>query len=227
MKNWFPFSDYEFYSYLFSGLMLLGGLDLYATDGTFFLTGNFSFVGSVVVVSTAYILGQVISIPSSILLEHWITRKVLRPPAMILLSDKQSKLEKFIEKFLIGRHYSPLPQKTIEKVLKQAEIDTGHNHQYLENNPREALAPAIIHSRKCEQAKSRINLFRNQYSFSRNVSFVSFVLAVLFTVGYFTKDMSAGWPLFSLAVSICMFIRFIKFYSCCATEVVSSYAFRD
>lgn len=225
MKDWFPFTDYDFYSYLFSGLILLFGLDLWASGGDYLFHDNWTFVGISVVVALAYVVGQVISIPSSIILEHWIVRKILRPPALIFLSNKQSAAEKFIEKYLIGRHYSPLPRGVVEKVFSLAMKDTGLSRKDLELDIKEVLIPAIIHSRRSEETKERINFFRNQYSFSRNISFVGFIMTVLFFYKFFTEEFSFIWPVIILVASICMFIRFLKFYSCCTTEVIYSYAY--
>lgn len=223
MKDWFPFTDYDFYSYLFSGLILLFGLDIWASGGEYLWHDNWSFVGSLIVIALAYLVGQVISIPSSIILEHLIVRKILRPPALIFLSERQNKAEKFIEKYLIGRHYSPLPRSVVDKVFARAIEDTGLNRQELEQDIKAVFVSAIMHSRKSNNP--RIDFFRNQYSFSRNISFVITVMTVLFLYKWVVGECSWTWPATLMLASTFMFIRFLKFYSCCSTEVVSSYAY--
>lgn len=225
MKDWFPFTDYDFYSYLFCGLLLLFGLDLWANGGEYLWHDNWSFIGSSIVIALAYVSGQIISIPSSIIFEHLIVRKILRPPALILLSENHSVVERFVEKYLIGRHYSPLPRSVVDKVFLHAAEDTRLSRQELEQDLKAVFISAIIHSRKSNNP--RISFFRNQYSFSRNISFVIAVMTALFLYEWMIGECSWVWPTTLFVASTSMFIRFLKFYSCCATEVISSYAYAD
>lgn len=186
---------------------------------------NWSFIGSSIVIALAYVVGQVISIPSSIILEHLIVRKLLRPPALILLSERQSAVEKFIENYLVGRHYSPLPRSVVDKAFSHAIRDTGLTKEALKQDLKPIFVSAIINSRKCNNA--RICFFRNQYSFSRNITFVTALMIPLFLYKSIIGEFSFLWPTILLLASILMFIRFLKFYSCCAAEVISSYAYSD
>lgn len=225
MKDWFPFTDYDFYSYLACGLLFLFGLDFWSTGGQYFLHDDWTFIRGALIVAFSYVVGQVISIPSSIILEHGLARKLLRPPAVIMISSEQSGIEKFIE-FLVGRHYSPLPQNVIEKIFINAQQDTGLSKQQLEANIKEIFVVALKKSRDSQDTQNRINFFRNQYSLGRNIAFSSFVLTILFFQKAIWGNLPACWGTLALVITLGMLLRFLKFYSCCAKEVLTSYAYK-
>lgn len=226
-KDWFPFTDYDFYSYLACGLVLLFGFDYWSTGGQYLLHDNWTFFQGALAISLAYVTGQIIAIPSSIFIEHWLARKVLRPPAILLISGTQNKTEKFIEKFLIGRHYSPLPKGVIEKIFSKAEQDTELSRQELEKDIKEIFVPALELARSVPETKSRIDFFRNQYSFSRNMAFSGLVITILFCDSALRSGNESALPfaILSSIMSFGMLVRFLKFYSCCATEVLRAYAY--
>jgi hypothetical protein len=225
MKDWFPLTSYDFYSYLACGMVFLFGFDYWYSGGTYLLR-EWTVSQGAFTVGLAYLLGQIIAIPASLLFEHWLIRSVLQAPAILLLSDKQNKLEKFIEKFLIGRHYSPLPKNVISRIYQRAEEETGLSYVDLKADIQAVFAPAMVNARQNTETSTRIDFFRNQYSFSRNISF-SAILVFFLMLDYFFrlgKDDSLMYMFFALFISCGMLIRFIKFYSCCAAEVLRSYA---
>ena len=225
MKDWFPFTSYDFYSYLACGMVFLFGVDYWYSGGQYLLH-EWTVSQGALIVALSYIVGQIIAIPSSMVLEHCLVRSALRAPAILMLSEKQNKTEKFIEKYLIGRHYSPLPKNVISRVYMRAEEETGLSHTALEADVNEIFAPALVNARKTAEIRDRIDFFRNQYSFSRNVSFSAFLVFLLMLDGYFrigNEDFLAGM-IFAFFISFGMLVRFIKFYSCCAAEVLRSYA---
>ncbi len=226
MKDWFPFTNYDFYSYLACGLVFLFGLDYWYTGGAYFINNEWTFFRGALVIGLAYISGQIIAIPASMLFEHWLIRSVLRAPAILLLSSEHSKFEKFIEKILIGRHYSPLPKNVISRIFTRAEKETGLSYVELRVDIQEIFAPALVNARKNTEIRGRIDFFRNQYSFSRNVSFSGFLVFFLLLDSVFRTGNTDSFELvfFALLLSFGMLIRFIKFYSCCAAEVLRSYA---
>jgi hypothetical protein len=226
MRDWFPFTNYDFYSYLACGLILLFGLDYWYTGGAYLIHNEWTFFKGALVVGLAYISGQIIAIPASMLFEHWLIRSILRAPAILLLSSEHSKFEKLIEKILIGRHYSPLPKNVISRIYKRAEKETGLSYVDLNANIQEVFAPALVNARKDVETRDRIDFFRNQYSFSRNVSFSGFLVFFLMLDSVLRTENTDSLELmfFSLLLSFGMLIRFIKFYSCCAAEVLRSYA---
>ncbi|MCG8097226.1 MAG: hypothetical protein JAZ17_26990 [Candidatus Thiodiazotropha endolucinida] len=224
MKDWFPLTSYDFYSYLACGMVFLFGLDYWYSGGVYLLR-EWTVLQGVLAVALSYIIGQIIAIPASMILEHWLVRSVLRAPAKLLLSEDQSRLEGFIEKYFIGRHYSPLPKNVISRIYIRAEEETGLSHEDLRTDVNEVFAPALVNARKITEIRDRIDFFRNQYSFSRNVSFSAFLVFLLMSDSYFRSgvESSLGGMLFTFLISFGMLIRFIKFYSCSAAEVLRNY----
>ena len=53
MKNWFPFTDYDFYGYLASGFVLLFAVDYVFTDGIMRRREKWTGVKSVLAVAVA------------------------------------------------------------------------------------------------------------------------------------------------------------------------------
>lgn len=125
MKQWFPFSDYDFYAYLTAGLTLLFALDLTFLDGQVFLRSQWTVIQVVLVLALAYIVGQVVAIPSSLLFEHCLARKVLRPPMTVQLSLLPLRRRERLVFAMEGRNYGPLPARIREKVLVAAKVRLG------------------------------------------------------------------------------------------------------
>ena len=217
MKDWFPLTSYDFYSYLACGMFFLFGLDYWYSGGQYLLREWTVFQGALLI-SLSYIFGQIMAIPASMIFEHWLARGILRAPAILMLSDKQNKVEKFIEKYLIGRHYSPLPKNVVSRIYMRAKNDTGLSHEDLKNDINEIFAPALVNARKNTETCNRINFFRNQYSFSRNMAFSGFLVFFLLLDSALRSgnDEALGLLFLSFLIIFGMFLRFIKFYSCCA-----------
>ena len=59
MRNWFPFSDYDFYAYITSGFALMFAIDFLFNGGTIMLRPSWPVVQIVLAFALAYVLGQV------------------------------------------------------------------------------------------------------------------------------------------------------------------------
>jgi len=225
MKDWFPLTSYDFYSYLACGMVFLIGLDYCYTSGQL-LRHDWTVFQGTIAIALAYIVGQIIAIPASMIFEHWLVRNILRPPAVVMLSEQQSRIEHFIEKFLIGRHYSPLPKNVIHRIYNRAQEETNLSHTELQADVYEVIAPALVNARNSQETTKRIDFFRNQYSFSRNVSFSSLLVFFFLCDSSFrlSGKVEVNAILFSIFVCIGMFVRFLKFYSSTSAEVLRSYA---
>lgn len=229
MKDWFPFTNYDFYGYLSSGLVMLCALDFWATGGQLILLDHWTFLQIAVAVAIAYVTGQVISIPASALLETVIARRILRPPTEVLLSDRQGLIERTVGKFCIGRYYAPLPAAMREKILTKAEAQTHLPRARLLQNLEEIFQPASVWARQFDDVRTRMDDFRNQYGFNRNMAMTAFI-AALFLLERFNRtsdDVAAVWMTFAFIVSAGMLVRFLKFYSCYAAEIFRAYAYQE
>lgn len=229
MKEWFPFTDYDFYAYLACGMVVLFGADYWYSGGQYMSRDDWTFFQGILVVAVAYVAGQIIAMPSSIFLENGIARSMLRPPITILVSDNQSKVERWIGKYLIGRYYQPLPQGIRNKIFQKAAQQTDLTLDELRQSPEDIFMPAYHVARQSEDTRKRMDDFRNQYGFNRNMALSRLIVATLmFDKAIRGGDGNAyGLAVFALILSFGMVVRFLKFYSAFAAEVLRTYAFVD
>ena len=227
LKQWFPFTDYDFYGYLASGLVAVFCVDYCLNGGDYLLRTHWTFLQGALAISLVYIVGQCIAIPSAIVLENGIASWLLTEPSKILLSDQSSWVERQIGKFLIGRYYRPMPETTRTRLFDRALAEEGLTKRQILAKPELIFDVAYHHARQSEDTRLRIDDFRNQYGLARNVSFVLFLSAYLL----FRSD-TANRPTlilaeFALILAVAMFIRFLKFYSCFTAAVLKPYAYGE
>lgn len=227
MKQWFPFTDYDFYGYLSCGLMLLSAIDYWYSGGQYIFHHDWTFFQGVFLVMLAYITGQIVAMPSSSILENGIARGLMRPPMQVLLAETQGSVERVVGKYIVGRYYMPLPSGTRTKVLDKAVSDTGLTHAQLLIDPEEIFHPAYVAARASDDARKRMDDFRNQYGFNRNMALSSFIASLLmFDLARGGNPNAYAFAFFGLLLSVGMFVRFLKFYSAFSAEVVRTYAFK-
>ena len=95
--------------------------------------------------------------------------------------------------------------------------------------PGEALFwPAHVYGRNTPSVAARLDNFLNLYGFCRNTALVGLVDAVVLYWSYLRPNGPAEhllWARISLAVSLGMTLRYLKFYRHFALEVFTSWAF--
>lgn len=208
--------------------MLLFAADYWHSGGQYLIHDKWTFFQGALLVSVAYVAGQIIAMPSSTIIENGLARSILRPPAVILMSNRQTWYERWIARLLIGRYYAPLPSGTRDKILDNAEKQTGKSRAYLKDHNEEIFMAAFTSSRTVEDARKRMDDFRNQYGFNRNMACSGFLSAgLLFHRALRDSDTEARtFAIFALILSLGMLVRFLKFYSSFAAEVLRTYAFQ-
>jgi hypothetical protein len=217
MDQKFPFTSYDFWSYLSSGFLLL-----YVADyvfGTGLLNRDeWNIVQGVVAFSSAYIVGQLVSSISLTLLERILVGKVLGYPSEVLFGRIQPA--GFV-RFCTGVYYQELPATT-----QKACLDKGK--QLGVDQPGEGLFwPAFANARATPVVMSRLGDFLNQYSFARNIGVTSLINAVLLFWSYGhagrTLDLYLGWAAFACA--LVMVLRYLKFFRLYGVEVFTAFAY--
>jgi hypothetical protein len=183
----------------------------------------------VLAVAVAYVTGQVTAIPSSLLFEHWLARKILTPPTAILIGAADPRATEKLLGHLIGRYYEPLPRSTQERILARAATATGRNWDELLLDPEGIFQPAFAMARTDADTRVRIDSFRNLYGFSRNVATVGLMAIVALVAKVYThpSSLDIALLLFTLLVTIGMVIRFLKFHAAFAAEVLRAFASRQ
>ena len=228
MKSWFPLTDYDFYGYLANGFVLLFVVDYIFSSGAIMGRENWTFVQIVLAIAVAYFTGQIFDIPSSIVLEHWLARRVLRPPTALLVGAVQMRrLDWFIARWMVGRYYEPLPETTRRIILEKAATATNKDSVEIESDPEAIFGVAFTVARRNEDARQRMDAFRNQYGLNRNVAFTALISVCLFLWKAGNDDESRAYlfAAFALILAVGLFIRFLKFYSAFAAEVLRTFAF--
>lgn len=223
MKTWFPFSDYDFYSYLTSGIVLLFAIDYWISGGSWAVDTTWTVQQNVLVLIVAYVMGQIIAIPSSILYDTLLVNSILGHPIEVQLGEGDLNFMQKVYALIIGKDYGRLAESVRRNVMARAAKDTKLKHDALLTHKQNIFDIAFIAARLREEDKMRIDDFRNQYGFSRNMSLTSFITAVLM---YYSTDVNAS----ALAVLFCclgfgMLLRFLTFHTTFSAEVMRSYAF--
>jgi len=230
MKSWFPFSDYDFYGYLVSGFALLFTLDFAFNGGAIMLRSEWAFVQIVLVTGIAYFCGQMLATPSSIVLEHFLVRTILKSPLQVLLSvNKPDIVTLFIGRVLVGRYYEPLPISQRGKIFSKAAIDNNVSVEEIEQNLELVFMPAYSTARKDSDVRQRIDDFRNQYGLNRNMAFTALLVAFVFTWQWYnTEGLQYGtWSVLTYILAIGMLVRFLKFYAAFTAEVLRAYGYAE
>jgi hypothetical protein len=225
MKQRFPFTDYDFYAYLTSGMLLIAAVDYTFGGGTLVGRADWTVVQIVFWTAVAYLIGQLLAGPSAAVLEHGVARGFLHPPVAILLGlQKRRWRELFLAKLFAGREYAPLPELLRNRVLAAVAANLDITRDEI-TDPEVVFQIAYPIARNVPDAVARMDQFRNLYGFSRNISFVALLAAILLALKLHQAPSShTAWLLVGAVVAaIGMFGRFLKFYAAFSHEVLRTY----
>lgn len=228
MKQFFPFTDYDFYAYLTAGLTVLFAIDYVFNNGAIMLRESWPFVQIVFVLAIGYIVGHIIAGLSSVLFEHWLARRVLRPPITAMLCLSKLRFRERLAGRLVGRYYEPLPPATRKAILARVASTSDCAVEDI-RDPEEVFQVAFSVARRVADTAQRLDDFRKLYGFSRNMAFAALIAAgALAWRGMMTSDASMyWWALLVMAGAVTLFVRFLKFYAAYAAEVLRTYAYAD
>ena len=230
MQTWFPFTDYDFYGYLTSGSVLLFAFDLAFNGGAIAFRPEWTVVQVVLAVALAYTTGQIAAWPSSILLEHLFTHRVLRSPFNIQVGAVRSRLaERAVNALLAGRDYQPLGEDARQKMFERAAAITGRNSSYYSEMPARLFQPAYEFAKTAPQTMQRMDQFRNLYGLMRNLAFASLISALTFGLRAWATDDRQLWTWAAVAVvaGLGTLVRYLKFYGAFATEMTRCFAYHN
>lgn len=182
------------------------------------MTENWTVVQGVIATSIAYVAGQLVASASSWLYEKQLVGKLLGHPRDILFGNATawSGIQKILPSYFI-----PLPAETQKSVLDKAD-------SFGLNGPSEAIFwRAHVYGRAIPAVAARLDNFLNLYGFCRNTALVGLIDATLLYWSYL-QPMSPPehllWARISLAVSLGMTLRYLKFYRHFALEIFTSWA---
>ena len=224
MKDWFPLTSYEFYAYLTTGMVVLAAFDRAFMGSVLANETDWKVVVAVFWAAIAYLIGHIVAIPSSAILEHWLAKRVLRDPSAVILGlQTQRRRERCFGTVVGAREYEPFPADyragIVTKLSRVLNVPEGNIQ------PDAAFQCAFPHARSVPDATTRMDNFLNQYGLCRNVSFAS-GLAALFLTCLAVRTgqridalLAAGAAVLSLG----LFVRFIKFYAAYTREVFRAF----
>lgn len=210
-----PFSTYDFFAYLSSGTVLVVASD-YISGAGLLHQHEMTPVFAVALVVFTYVCGHVAAHFSSLILEHLVLYRLLGHPASILMGEPP-RWRAFAWAF--PNYFRPLPAQTKARVNEHAEA-----RGFLGRGEALFLHTYAIASSN-SRIQSRLDDFRNQYGFARNISFAfmasSGALFVAFAIG---RPVGLEWTVLSAIVGVTLFYRYLKFFRQHSYEVLIRYA---
>lgn len=209
----YPFSLYDFFSYLSAGAIWLISIDLIFNTG-WLVAKQPNIVEVIFFVVIAYVIGHINSHLASGLFEKWLVA-ALGYPSLNLFIPRQ-KYNRFFKSF-----QKPLPEEFAKQIILKYKEDTG------KEQPGESMFLHCYHIVKetCPQTYARLETFLSLYGFSRNISFaLLFVGLIAMTTSFYTCHLLLTISgVIAIFGSYIMLLRYLKFFRHFAIEVFSTY----
>lgn len=211
-----PFSVYDFFAYLSSGTIILATVDYTWGLGILGLKEVGAPLAITLVILT-YVTGHVIAQVSSLLFEHTIVKRVLQRPLALLLGAKPRWV---VFAWMLPNFHRAFPVETQQRIKKQASArNCGAIGEGLFLH-----AYAVVTAD--ERLQARLDNFRNQYGFARNMCFAFLVSAIVMVVSYKygAHPVRLRWSLLGGFASVALFYRYLKFFHQYSYELFLRYA---
>lgn len=211
-----PFSVYDFFAYLSSGVVVLATVDYVWGLGVLEREKIGAALG-VALVILAYVTGHIVAQFSGWLLEHTVVKRVLQRPLSLLMGAKPRWA---VFAWVFPNFHRALPAATQQRVNAQAAarncLATGealflHTYSIVTTN---------------ERSQARLDDFRNQYGFARNMcfAFAASAAAILIAHSYGVHPVRLRWALLAGFASVALFYRYLKFFHQYSYELLLRYA---
>ncbi len=214
--NKIPFSVYDFFAYLSSGAVVLATVDYVWGLGVLEREKVGAALGIALVI-LAYVTGHIVAQFASWLLEHTIVKRVLQRPLSLLMGAKPRWV---VFGWIFPNFHRALPEATRQRVKEQAAA----------RNCAATGEALFLHAYSIvtmnERAQARLDDFRNQYGFARNMCFAFLVSAIVILVSnkYGTHPVRLRWALLAGFASLALFYRYLKFFHQYSYELLLRYA---
>jgi hypothetical protein len=212
-----PFSVYDFFAYLSSGAVWVLTAD-YVLGLGLLNQKDVSAILGVALVIFAYVCGHIVAHLSSFTMEHIVVGRLLKRPNAILMGGKPRIR---LLRWTFVNYFRPLPAHTQNRVKEQAEARGAASAA------GEALflhAYPVVTSNNAIQA--RLDDFRNQYGFARNMSFALLVSAITILIAHRLAfhPVRLRWAVLSAVAGVALFYRYLKFFRQYSYELFLRYA---
>lgn len=186
IKDFFPYTRYDFIVYVLSGIMVLAIID-HAFMQNWFIGSNLNLANSIRLLVISYIIGIIVDTFSYLVFENYFVSKQLYPPLKLILKiGNQSKREERIIKLMYREKYKEVKKDNIEAsrryFLKRYERD------FNEEDLAEFLNCGIELLQENELARNKAERLRLHYEFCRNISLVSILIPPVY-IGRISCDL--------------------------------------
>lgn len=205
MLSGLPFVAYDVFGYLASGFVVLIAVDHVANSGYLVASGTptaLVALGFLVI----YITGQLISNFSAFLLERKLVQQWLGPAVPILLGRIRPRWQR-----IFPGYGTALPNSMREKLLNRAAAKSIPADDLFHH--------AFARVKQDAGTLTRLNTFRAQYGFARNMS-----LALTIAAGVEFYGGNTVLAVAALVAGLGMLYRYLKFFRQYTFEVLISYA---
>jgi hypothetical protein len=211
-----PFAPYDFFGYLASGFALLAGMQLAFGFPPIFGRQQ-TVVESLFLLLIVYVVGHVLATPAKAFWEDLVVDRLLRRPNINLLRDKRPLLRGL----LFPGYYKPLPS-----AIRSAILDRAHSEGV--QGEGEELFLHVRYSpdiRSDEKLIGRLDAFRNQYGFNRNLSFTGILVGcILMARAHFVHVAEMRfYGMGAIALGLLLFYRYLKFFRQYSYELFNHY----
>lgn len=224
MKDWFPLTNYDFYAYLTTGMVVLAAFDRAFMGSSLANETDWGIVSGVFWAAIAYLIGHIIAMPSSAILEHWIAKRVLLDPTIVILGLKKRRKREHCFGTVVGaREYEPFSLDYSKVII--TKLCEALSVQEDEIESEAAFQYAFPRARSLADSANRMDNFLNLYGLCRNVSFASFLgtMFLLCLAVQTGERIDALLAVGAAVLSLGLFMRFIKFYSAFTREVFRAF----
>ena len=224
MKNWFPFTDYDFYAYISAGVIVIAGIDYTLFGAVLVGRAEWTIVQGVFWTMFSYLVGHITAGLSSFALEQMLINKVFCSPVLIILGLRKPRWFERLFKLLFAREYSAFPTENSDMILDKLASSLKCERSSLRDSET-IFQTAFLVSRYETTSEVRLNQFMNQYGLCRNVAFAFLLVAVLLAWKRLCQPAEMdGWLLLgSLLMAGGMYGRFLKFYSAYSREILRTF----
>jgi hypothetical protein len=211
-----PFSVYDFFAYLSSGAVVLTTVDYVWGLGVLERKEVGSVLGIALVI-LAYVTGHIVAQFSSMLFEHTIVKRILKRPLALLLGEKSRWV---VFAWVFPNFHRPFPESTRRRIKEQAAARSCAS----EGEGLFLHAYSVVTAN--ELAQARLDDFRNQYGFARNMSFAFLIsaIAIVATHFYGAHPVRLRWSLLAAFAAVSLFYRYLKFFHQYSYELFLRYA---
>lgn len=226
MKDWFPLTNYEFYAFVSAGMLLVAAVDYCLAEAVLINRIEWTVVQVIFWIIVSYLVGHICASASSIILEQFVTRRLLRSPVEVISGLSERRWIDHAVSFLAAakREYAPLPEPLRKKLLNKIASAVDRPAQSLSADT--VFEASFSSARTNPDTAARLDQFLNSYGLCRNVSFVSFIGVGLLARRYCMTPNEHDLILLIAAVIMAfgMYGRFFKYFAAYTREVLRTHA---